>query len=139
MTNMVPTRRGGAGRDICGEWTCAVSCGRLCAQSHPSVCPGVILIVCSAATPEIASDFLRGAGLNVIDKAAELGTIEVHVKHNGQKYMFEHTTFRSDEYPEGGDHRPDRVVFTDDMEADARRRDFTVNALYLDIATGRCD
>ena len=49
--------------------------------------PGGDFDVCSAATPEIASDFLRGEGLNVIDKAAELGTIEVHMKSGMAKNM----------------------------------------------------
>ena len=43
--------------------------------------------------------------------------------------------------------RPDHVEFVRDVAIDARRRDFTVNALYLDLATGavvdpvqgRCD
>ncbi len=99
--------------------------------------PGGDLDVCSAATPDMVMDFLRRAGLGVIDKAAELGTIEAHLQLDGRKFIFEHTTFRSDEYPDGGAHRPDRVVFTDYIEADARRRDFTVNALYLDIAAGK--
>jgi len=46
---------------------------------------------------------------------------------------FEYTTFRYDNYPSDGRHTPDRVVFTRDIEADAKRRDFTVNAVYYDI------
>ncbi len=35
------------------------------------------------------------------------------------------------------DHRhPDHVVFVDTVAADARRRDFTVNAIYADLTTG---
>lgn len=35
------------------------------------------------------------------------------------------------------DHRhPDRVTFVDDVAADAKRRDFTINAIYLDPDTG---
>lgn len=92
--------------------------------------------VCSRALPGAAALFLRNEGLNVIEKAPELGTIEVHVTVNGERYAFEHTTFRRDFYPPGGEHRPSRVEFTDDMRKDAARRDFTVNALYLDLETG---
>ena len=72
----------------------------------------------------------------MIEKALQLGTIEVHLELDGKKYIFEHTTFRRDYYPQGGAHRPKRVVFTQDISEDAKRRDFTINALYLDIETG---
>ena len=92
--------------------------------------------VCSPAHPETAAAFLRSAGLTVIEKAVSLGTIEVHLTLNKRKYIFEHTTFRRDFYPSDGRHRPDTVTFTDNMEEDAKRRDFTVNALYFDIESG---
>jgi len=93
--------------------------------------------VCSAATPDEAMEIARAAGLTIVPKAAELGTVELHLRLDGQRYIFEHTTFRSDVYPEGGDHRPSRVAFTDDINQDARRRDFTANAMYIDIGTER--
>ena len=93
--------------------------------------------VCSAATPEEAADIARSGGLTVVPKAPELGTVELHLRLNGQRFSFEHTTFRSDVYPEGGQHRPSRVAFTDDIEKDARRRDFTANAMYLNTSTGQ--
>lgn len=44
-------------------------------------------------------------------------------------------TFRSDgEYADG--RRPEQVRYETDPEQDARRRDFTINALFLDTATG---
>lgn len=44
------------------------------------------------------------------------------------------TTFRADgEYSDG--RRPDRVAFSDSLEDDAARRDFTCNALFLDPLT----
>ena len=90
--------------------------------------------VCSAMLPHQAGELLRRAGLTVIEKALSLGTIEAHLTLNGTKYVFEHTTFRRDFYPHGGEHRPYKVEFTDDIASDARRRDFTMNALYIDIA-----
>jgi tRNA nucleotidyltransferase (CCA-adding enzyme) len=93
--------------------------------------------VCSFALPEEAALFLYEAGFTIIEKAPELGTIEIHFKHGGRKLVFEHTTFRRDFYPEGGEHRPKSVEFTKNIDEDAARRDFTVNALYLDIKTGK--
>lgn len=92
--------------------------------------------VCSTALPDDAAAFLRKEGLSVIEKALSLGTIEAHLTLDGIKYIFEHTTFRQDYYHDGGKHRPYKVHFTKDIEKDARRRDFTVNALYLHIKTG---
>ena len=93
--------------------------------------------ICSAALPDEAVEIARSGGLKVVPKAPELGTIELHLNQEGKTYIFEHTTFRSDVYPAGGQHRPDRVAFTDDIEKDARRRDFTANAMYLNTQTGQ--
>ncbi len=92
--------------------------------------------VCSPALPDEAAAFLRKANVSVIEKALALGTIEAHLTLGGTKYVFEHTTFRQDYYHDGGKHRPYKVHFTKDIEKDAKRRDFTVNALYLNIKTG---
>ena len=51
-----------------------------------------------------------------------------------QGHELQVTTFRADGvYGDG--RRPDDVVFGTDLEVDARRRDFTCNALYLDPLT----
>lgn len=49
---------------------------------------------------------------------------------------YEFSSFRSDEYVRG-EHRPAKIFFTQDMEADARRRDFTCNAVYYCIREGK--
>ena len=46
---------------------------------------------------------------------------------------YEYSTFRSDKYVRGV-HTPVETFFTDDIALDARRRDFTANAVYYDIA-----
>jgi len=92
--------------------------------------------VCSAAMPDDAAKIAQDAGFHVVKKAAELGTIEIHIASGTVRHVFEHTTFRRDYYPPGGAHRPYRVRFTQNIEEDARRRDFTAGALYLNIRTG---
>ena len=87
--------------------------------------------------PQEAAQILTQQGCTVIEKAVSLGTIEVHLRLGGEKYVFEYTTLRKDYYRKGGEHRPYKVEFTKDISEDARRRDFTANALYLDIETGR--
>lgn len=48
------------------------------------------------------------------------------------KNEYEYCSFRSDKYVRGT-HVPVAIFFTDDIELDARRRDFTANAVYYDI------
>ena len=48
---------------------------------------------------------------------------------------YEFTRFRSDEYVRGV-HTPVEIFFTEDINLDARRRDFCANAVYFDIKRG---
>ncbi len=48
---------------------------------------------------------------------------------------YEYSSFRSDKYVRGT-HVPVETTFTTDIELDARRRDFTCNAVYYDVKTG---
>ena len=98
--------------------------------------PGGDFDVCSCALPDEAAAIARDAGLTVVEKALSLGTVELRMKTSSGCDAFEHTTWRRDYYPPGGDHRPYRVEFTKEMAEDAQRRDFSVNALYMNIETG---
>jgi len=49
-----------------------------------------------------------------------------------EKTEYEYTCFRSDKYVRGT-HVPVEIFFTEDITLDARRRDFTCNAVYYDI------
>lgn len=49
--------------------------------------------------------------------------------------QYEYTMFRSENYELGGKHTPMEVEFVTDITTDAKRRDFTVNALYYDPLT----
>lgn len=63
------------------------------------------------------------------------GTIVVHLKlAHDVKVDVEVTTFRADGHYADG-RRPDEVTYGSSAEEDARRRDFTCNALYLDPLT----
>ena len=89
--------------------------------------------ICSAMTPDKVIDLLRRRGYTVVPKGIAFGMVEVHIG----ACRFEHTTFRSDSYGEGGAHRPSSVRYSDSPAEDAFRRDFTVNALYYDILGGQ--
>lgn len=75
------------------------------------------------ALPEIVSDLAETAGLKAVPTGIDHGTITV--VSGGLPH--EVTTFRHDVETDG---RRAVVAYTDKVEEDARRRDFTMNALY---------
>lgn len=77
------------------------------------------------ARPERVVEVLEGAGLKVIPTGLAHGTVTA--VSGGAPY--EITTLRHDVETDG---RRAIVAFTDDWEADAARRDFTMNALSLE-------
>ena len=88
--------------------------------------------VCSRLTPQEIVEVMPRYGIRVIEKAAEMGTVELHFGG----VIVEHTTFRREAYAQGGEHRPNMVAFGDNLMDDAWRRDFSVNALYANLHTG---
>lgn len=49
---------------------------------------------------------------------------------------YEYSTFRIEEYV-GGKHNPKKVSFVSNVLTDARRRDFSCNAIYYDLSNGK--
>ena len=89
-------------------------------------------ITTQARPPQIKDIF---AGRRMIDIGERHGTIAIK-SHDSQ--YFEVTTYRVDGvYTDG--RRPDFVKFTDDLEADLSRRDFTINAMAYNPETGLID
>jgi poly(A) polymerase len=76
-------------------------------------------------TPERTMALLEAAGIKAIPTGIDHGTITAVA---GDRH-FEITTLRRDVETDG---RWAVVEYTDDWEADAARRDFTINALYAD-------
>lgn len=87
--------------------------------------------VCSRLTPENIIAKLEGIA-KVVNINPKIGTLKLLI---GQE-EYEYTCFRKDSYPKGGRHTPENVIFVEDIKEDAARRDFTVNALYLDVLNG---
>ena len=75
--------------------------------------------------PDTVMQRLQRAGIRAIPTGIEHGTVTAVI---GERH-FEITTLRHDVETFG---RRARVAFTDDWEADAARRDFTINALSAD-------
>lgn len=81
--------------------------------------------IATTATPDEVMRLAQSAGLKGIETGAAHGTITVISNH----VPFEVTTLRRDVETFG---RHATVAFTTQWEEDARRRDFTLNALYCD-------
>jgi poly(A) polymerase len=79
--------------------------------------------IATTAIPREVMRLAAEAGLKAVPTGLAHGTVTVVVDH----VPYEVTTLREDVETFG---RHARVVFTDDWAADARRRDFTMNALY---------
>ena len=75
--------------------------------------------------PETVTRLLDAAGIRAVPTGIEHGTVTAVADHRA----IEVTTLRSDVETDG---RHATVAFTADWEADAARRDFTMNALYCD-------
>jgi poly(A) polymerase len=74
--------------------------------------------------PEEVTAALQAAGLKAVPTGIDHGTVTAVSGHRG----FEVTTLRRDVATDG---RHAEVAFTDDWQADAARRDFTINAMSM--------
>ena len=81
--------------------------------------------IATDAAPETVSDMARDAGFKVVPTGIDHGTVTVIA--GGRPH--EVTTFRRDVETDG---RRAVVAYSDRIEEDAERRDFTMNALYAD-------
>ena len=81
--------------------------------------------ITTAARPEAVLALFEGYA---IPTGLQHGTVTV--RQNGQS--FEVTTFRADG-PYTDHRRPDSVAFSESLEEDLQRRDFTVNAMAMDV------
>ena len=83
------------------------------------------LDIATELPPEIVKDKIKSHNLKVYDTGIEHGTVTVIIN----KKKFEITTLRRDVKTFG---RHAEVSFTNDWFEDSKRRDFTINSIYLD-------
>lgn len=81
------------------------------------------LDLCTDALPDRVDEVISAAGIRTVPTGIEHGTVTAVMNH----IPLEITTFRKDVATDG---RRAVVAFSDRIEDDARRRDFTMNALY---------
>ena len=89
------------------------------------------------ARPDEIKTSLDGWADAVWNQGEKFGTIGAQkCADSGEQRVYEITTFRAEAYTD--DSRKPHVVFADEIEADLSRRDFTVNAMALEL-TGDAD
>ena len=84
-----------------------------------------VIDIATPAAPEVVTALLEKAHVKVVPTGIEHGTVTAVAKPR----HFEITTLRRDVEPQG---RHAVVAFVDDWRVDAERRDFTMNALFLE-------
>ena len=87
--------------------------------------------ICSAVKTEELIKMFDGTVFKVEDKSDGIGVCLISC----EDFECEHATFRTETYANSGEHKPNNVIFTDDITEDAKRRDFTCNAVYMDLQT----
>ena len=85
-----------------------------------------------ARPPEVKA-LLEGWADAIWNQGEKFGTIGAHKinPETGESRPYEITTFRAEAYTD--ESRKPHVVFADEIEADLSRRDFTVNAMALEL------
>ncbi|MGI9482295.1 MAG: CCA tRNA nucleotidyltransferase [Hyphomicrobiales bacterium] len=83
--------------------------------------------IATTLSPEAVMEAGKKAGLGAHPTGIDHGSVTLVSGPEGAHVPYEVTTLRVDEETYG---RHAKVAFTSDWEADARRRDFTMNALY---------
>lgn len=86
--------------------------------------------LCSALTLADLEKKLEGSEFSLKNKNKNFGTCKIVC---GDK-SYDYATFRRETYDKG--HCPNHVEFIKSPEEDARRRDFTINAIYYNLRTG---
>ena len=89
--------------------------------------------ICSTLPVETLVERAQSLGFSVKAVYRNTGTVKLQ---DDERNDFEYSRFRSDKYVRGV-HTPVEIFFTDDISLDARRRDFTANAVYYDVRADR--
>ncbi len=100
-----------------------------------TVADGFDIDLTTDARPDQVKDLLGGWAEAVWTQGEQFGTIGGRRRGRRGTYRdYEITTFRAEAYRD--DSRKPHVAFTDAIEADLSRRDFTINAMALEVPAG---
>ncbi|MDR0489392.1 MAG: CCA tRNA nucleotidyltransferase [Propionibacteriaceae bacterium] len=88
----------------------------------------------TSARPDQIESILKGLGGPMWDMGRDFGTIGTILRSKDEEWKVEITTFRADAYEPGS--RKPMVRFGDRIDEDLIRRDFTINAMAVNLADG---
>lgn len=88
----------------------------------------------TSARPDQTARLLRSFTDTVWEVGRDFGTISAQAVRQGSEWVIEVTTFRADSYRT--DSRKPGVVYGETVTDDLVRRDFTINAMALDVTGG---
>lgn len=91
------------------------------------------LDICAPLDAEQFVVIAKQSGFAVQSVYKHTGTVKLKDEQSGAD--LEYSCFRSDKYVRGT-HTPTEIYFTNDITLDAKRRDFTANAVYFNVKTG---
>ncbi len=87
--------------------------------------------VATPATPDIVNFILTSENIYNFPSGKAFGIVTAVIEEE----EFQIASFRKEDYTNGDGRKPTWVGYSDKIEDDVNRRDFTINALYYDIAT----
>lgn len=88
--------------------------------------------VCGDCPPDAFAEIIKAdKRIKQCDANFPLGTLKLIIGN----IDIEYTCFRTESYRGDGYHTPAKIVFTKDIYQDAKRRDFSINSLYLNPLT----
>lgn len=90
---------------------------------------GADIDICAPIESEDFISLAKNNGFTITSVYKTTGTVKIRDTDGNS---FEFSPFRTDRYIRG-EHTPAETFFTTDIVSDARRRDFTCNAVYYDI------
>ena len=85
--------------------------------------------LCSSLTITQIQSLLNNTKYILKEANKKLGTVKICCEHE----VWDYSTFRKETYLNNGSHNPVEVEFIKSVQEDAKRRDFTVNAIYYNI------
>ena len=89
--------------------------------------------ICAPLPAQAFAQTAQAVGFSIKSVYKNTGTVKLQ---DSEGVSYEFSSFRSDKYIRGV-HTPSEIYFTDDIALDARRRDFTCNAVYYDVTANK--
>ncbi len=89
--------------------------------------------LCSKLTLKELQEICKNSNIKLTNKNHTFGTATIIFENSTYDYV----CLRKDSYVLGGNHYPNKIKFVKSLKKDSTRRDFTINALYCCVLSGK--